>query len=290
MPVSDRTPPHFSMLVETKDLEEWLQQPDIRILDASWHMKMAKRAAHDEYLSVHIPGAVRFDVDTIADPLSHLPHTAPTPELFAQSVTSLGIGDRTHVVIYDADGVSTAACRAWWMFRLFGHDRVSVLNGGLPKWRSEGRPVAWGEVEAERNGIFTPSFHPNRICNAEQIIANLDSQAVQVVDVRSAARFYGKVPEPWPVDKIGHIPGSLNLPFIDLIDAETGCFRPVEHLKQSFDAAGLTREHPVIVSCGSGITACVTAFSLELTGSPPAIVYDGSWVDWGTRKDTPVEK
>ena len=288
--VSDEPLPPLSMLIETEDLEKWQRHPDIRILDASWHMKAAGRSSYDEYLSVHIPGAMRFDVDIIADPASHLPHMAPAPDLFAQNVATLGIGDETHVVVYDADGVSNAACRVWWMFRLFGHDRVSVLNGGLPKWRAEKRPIESGEVELWQNGAFTPSFHPARIRNVEQMIANLDSRTDQLVDARSPARFHGHAPEPWPADKVGHIPGSLNLPSTDLIDPETKCFLPLEQLRHAFDAVGLDRSRPIVVSCGSGITACVVAFALELIGTADIAVYDGSWAEWGTHKDTPVEK
>ena len=285
----DNPLPDLPFLIETDQLVECLHHPKIRVIDASWHMKITKRNANKEYLGGHIPGAIRFDIDNIADKTSTLPHMVPSAETFARKVSLLGLGNDCHIIVYDMEGVTSAACRAWWMFRLFGHDRVSVLNGGLHKWKAEGRPLDT-QIVRPQPASFVSTFRPELLRTVEQMMENIESKIDQVIDSRTALRFQGKVPEPWPTDKKGHVPGSVNLLFADLIDPESRCFLPDEQISAKFESIGFNPQRPVAVYCGSGVTACVTAFALTRIGYPNAAVYDGSWAEWGSHRDTPIEK
>jgi thiosulfate/3-mercaptopyruvate sulfurtransferase len=267
-------------LVSPAELAQLLPRDDVRVLDGSFKMPGVTPTAAEDYRARHIPGALFFDIDAIADRSSALPHMLPSVRDFESAVALLGISNTTRVIVYDAPG-PIAAPRVWWTFRAFGHDRVSVLNGGLKRWIAEGRPVT-SAVETPPAGRFTASFR------LEQMRANVSTRAEQVIDARSQGRFEGSEPESWPGRRSGHIPGSLNLPSDQLLDA-TGAYLPADELKRRFGAAGIDFARPVAASCGSGVTAAALAFGLHLLGHERLSVYDGSWAEWGLPGDTPVE-
>ena len=273
-------------LVTTDWLAAHLGDPDLRIVDGSWHMPQLERNARAEFVAAHIPGAVFFDVDAIADHSTSLPHMLPRAEEFAAAVGALGIGAGDRVVVYDSRGVVSAA-RVWWTFRAFGHENVAALDGGLPKWRAEGRPVQRGEA-APTPRRFTATLRPELVRHVQAMRENLGSRSEQVVDARSRGRFRGTEPEPRAGLRGGHIPGSLNLPYDELYRPD-GTLVPVDELRRRFEGAGIDPGKPVVASCGSGITASVLALGLQLIGSRHVAVYDGSWTEWGGRDDTPVE-
>ena len=273
-------------LVSTAWLAAELGAPDLRILDGTWHMPTLKRDARAEFREAHIPGAAFFDIDRIADQSVPLPHMLPAPEAFAAAVGALGVGDGDRVVVYDLRGVVSAA-RVWWTFRAFGHDRVAVLDGGLRKWQAEGRPVEHGEAKPSPRR-FTARQRPALVRGVEAMRANVASRGEQVLDARSHGRFMGTEPEPRAGLRGGHIPGSLNLPYEELARPD-GTFLAPDALRAAFAKAGIEPDRPVVTSCGSGITACVLALGLHLTGHDRVAVYDGSWTEWGGRPDTPID-
>jgi thiosulfate/3-mercaptopyruvate sulfurtransferase len=250
-------------------------------------MPQTGRDARREFLDAHIPGAVFFDIDEIADAATSLPHMLPSPERFTAAVGVLGIGDGDRVVVYDARGVVSAA-RVWWTFRVFGHEGVAVLDGGLPRWRAEGRPVEHGPP-APMPRRFTARFNAALVRDLEQMRTNLERQREQVLDARSRGRFAGTEPEPRPGLRGGHIPHSLNLPYEELYQPD-GTLLPPDALREKFAKAGLDPGRPIVTSCGSGVTAAVLALGLHLLGRGDVAVYDGSWTEWGSREDTPVER
>ncbi|MCH9013360.1 MAG: 3-mercaptopyruvate sulfurtransferase [Proteobacteria bacterium] len=275
-------------LVDTGWLAEHLEAPDVRVVDASYYLPHEGLDPRAEYHAHHLPGAVFFDIDEIADTDSPLPHMLPAPEKFSSRVRKLGLGDGLRIVVYDQRGIWSAP-RVWWAFRLFGHEDVAVLDGGLPKWLSEGRPVAEGPVQAEARH-FTARMNTLMVRDKAQLLANLESRREQVLDARAAGRFTGEQPEPRPGMRGGHIPGSLSLPFANLVDPETQTMLAPEALEARFLAVGLDLSRPVVTTCGSGITAGVLAFGLHLLGHRRTAVYDGSWAEWGLPDgDTPVE-
>jgi thiosulfate/3-mercaptopyruvate sulfurtransferase len=274
-------------LVSTDWLAAHMGAPDLRVVDGSWHMPQAKRDPRREFLDSHIPGAVLFDIDAIADHTTALPHMLPSEGEFARAVGALGIGEGDRVVVYDTRGVVSAA-RVWWTFRAFGHETVAVLDGGFPKWRAEGRPVASGAVQPAPRP-FVAKLRPERVRTLEQVRANLSTHDEQVLDARSRGRFTGADPEPRPGLRGGHIPGSLNLPSDELYRPDATLL-PSPRLRQAFEDAGLDLGKAVVTSCGSGVTASVLALALHLVGQDRVAVYDGSWSEWGGRADTPVEK
>lgn len=278
---------HPESLVSTEWLAERLTAPDLRVVDGTYYLPVQGRDAHAEYNSCHIPGAVFFDLDAIADTTSPLPHMLPSPEKFSSRVRKLGLGDGNRIVVYDQHGLMSAA-RVWWTFRVFGHRDVAVLDGGLPKWLREGRPIEdLPPMPRERH--LTARFNNLMVRDKEQVRANIQTRREQLIDARSAARFKGEEAEPWPGRRSGHVPGSLNLPYTDLLDPKTKTLLPADAIKAKFLAAGLDLTRPAVCSCGSGVTAAVLAFALHLIGHEDVALYDGSWAEWGLPGDTPVE-
>jgi thiosulfate/3-mercaptopyruvate sulfurtransferase len=274
-------------LVSTEWLAANLGAPDLRVVDASYYLPNEGLDPRREYEVQHIPGAVFFDIDDIKDPASDLPHMLPPPHIFSSKVRKLGLGDGLRLVIYDQRGIWSAP-RAWWTFRFFGHKEVAVLDGGLPKWLDEGRPVDEGGVRAEERH-FTPRMNAFLLRDRDQILANIASAAEQVLDARARGRFEGRDPEPREGMRSGHIPGSRNLPFVELVDQKTQTLRDTAELKRLFTEAGIDLKSPVVTSCGSGVTAAVLSLALHRLGHRDNALYDGSWSEWGRPGDTPVE-
>ncbi len=275
-------------LVSTDWLEQHLDAPDVHVVDATFYLPNDERNAAEEYSFRHIPGAVFFDIDDVCDSSVDLPHMLPSPEKFSSKVRKLGLGDGNRIVVYDSSGGFMAACRVWWMFRVFGHKDIAVLDGGLPKWMKEKRPVDDEEVIPQPRH-FTASMNNMLVKNLSQMMENIEAKKFQVVDARSPGRFDGIDHEPRPTEKRGHIPGSINLPFTALLNAkENFTFKSASEIKAAFDDAGIDLARPIAASCGSGVTASVTAFALNLLGHDEIPVYDGSWAEWGDHPDTPV--
>lgn len=270
--------------ITTQWLAEHLGSPDLAVIDASWHLPTSGRSASAEFLAGHIPGAVFFDIDGISDTSSSLPHMLPDPAAFSKAMSDLGFGDAMRFVVYDSIGLFSAA-RVWWTLRAFGAQDVKILEGGLPRWIAEGRPLESGEA-ARKPERFTARHDPNAVASLSDVRAALANGAAQVVDARSAERFRGEAPEPRPGLKSGHMPGSLNLPYGDVI--EDGRLKEELALRQVFAAHGVDLQRPVITSCGSGVSAAVLALAIDEVGGPVARVYDGSWAEWGAREDCPV--
>lgn len=272
-------------LVSTDWLALRLGAPDVKVADATWFLPTMRRDARKEYGEAHIPGAVYFDIDDIADKENPLPHMLPDAAKFSSRVRKLGLGDGVRIVLYDNNRYSASA-RAWWMFRVFGHDDVAVLDGGLAKWQAERRPVD-DAVVTPREAHFTARQNHLLVRDLEQMHANLVSRRELVIDARSAGRFAGTEPEPREGLRRGHIPGSVSLPFLDLIQPD-GTLAPADALRRRFAEAGIDRR-PIATTCGSGVTACTLALALYEIGMPEVAVYDGSWTEWGGRTDTPAE-
>jgi thiosulfate/3-mercaptopyruvate sulfurtransferase len=273
-------------LVSTYWLAARLDDPKVKVIDASYKMPGVLPLPSDDYLAGHIPGAVFFDVNAIADRNDPRPHMYPDAEQFARDVSALGISSDDTVVVYDSGGW-VAAPRAWWMLLSFGHRDVKVLDGGLKKWRREGRPVQSGKV-APKPGKFQAKLDPRRVRSKQQLLGNLETQAEQLVDARPRARFEGTVAEPWPGRRPGHIPGSRSMPYSELFDAETGAMKSLDELRKAFTGAGLDLEKPIVTTCGSGVSALVLTLALYRLGVRGTALYDGSWAEWGLPDGPPV--
>ncbi len=279
--------PDTTALVSTDWLAEHLDAPDVRVVDATLYLPNEAGDARADYEAEHIPGAVFFDIDEIADETSPLPHMLPSPEKFAARVRRLGLGDGNRIVVYDRHGLRSAA-RVWWTFRVMGHRDVAVLDGGLPKWKAEGRPLDDRPVQpVERH--FTARFDRTGLRDKGQLLRNLESGREQVLDARARERFEGSAGEIWPGRRPGRIPQSLNLPFTRLFDPQDGTLLPEPQLRERFAEAGVDLGKPVVTTCGSGVTACILALGLARIGHRDVAVYDGSWAEWGLPEaETPV--
>lgn len=273
-------------LVSTAWLADHLDAPDVRIADASWYLPQAGRDAHVEFRSAHIPGAVFFDIEDLSDDKTDLPHMLPSPVKFGSRMRKLGLGDGNLIVVYDGAGIYSSP-RAWWMLRAMGHEDVVVLDGGLPKWRREGRPVEDLEPTPSRRH-FTPRPNLALVRSFEDVQANLASKAAQVVDARSPPRFRGEEQEPRPGVQPGHIPDSANVHYAELI-APDGTLKPGAELERIFATHGIDPGKPVVTTCGSGITAAIDLLALTVVGATDASLYDGSWAEWGARPDAPKQ-
>ncbi|XP_028752459.1 thiosulfate/3-mercaptopyruvate sulfurtransferase 1, mitochondrial [Neltuma alba] len=284
-----------------------LTDPDLKVLDASWYLPDEQRNPIQEYQAAHIPGALFFDIDRIADQTTDLPHMLPSEEAFAAAVSALNIANKDRVVVYDGKGIFSAA-RVWWMFRVFGHDKVWVLDGGLPKWRASGYDI---KTSASSNAIlkssaateavekvyqgqpvgpisFQTKFQPHLVWSLEQVKRNIEEKSYQHIDARSKPRFDGVAPEPRKGIQSGHIPGSKCVPFVQLLDAQQTLL-PADEIKKRFDQEGISLDDPIMTSCGTGVTACVLVLGLHRIGKHDIAVYDGSWTEWALQSDTAKE-
>ena len=279
-------PETTSPLVSAEWLAERLDSPEIVVLDATFFLPNQGRNAEQEYQAAHIPGARFFDIDVVADRTNPLPHMLPLESSFADAVGSMGIGHHTCVVVYDRNSFMASA-RAWWMFRVFGHDLIYVLDGGLARWHALGLPTRPGK-EAATPQPFTATYHPALVRELDDMLDMLGHPDAQIVDARSPGRFSGQEREPRPGLRSGHIPGSRNLFFKRLIDENSQCLKPVADLERAFREAGIDPHSPVTATCGSGVTAAILALGLYGLGNEYAAVYDGSWSEWGQREETPI--
>jgi thiosulfate/3-mercaptopyruvate sulfurtransferase len=273
-------------LVSTDWLAARMDDPAVKIVDASFKMPGVLPLPSDDYRGAHIPGAVFFNVDAIAAHDDPRPHMYPRAEQFARDVSALGISSGDTVVAYDS-GSWVAAPRAWWMFLSFGHHNVKVLDGGLQKWLREGRPTHSGTV-MPKPGKFQAKLDQSFVRSKQQVQANLETRAEQLVDARPRARFEGTVAEPWPGRRSGHIPGSRNVPYAELFDARTGAMKPLEELRRAFASAGVDLTKPIVTTCGSGVSALVLTLALYRLGVRGTALYDGSWAEWGLPEGPPL--
>lgn len=265
-------------------LMERLGKPGLSIIDGSWYLPTQNRDARAEYQAAHIPGAVFFDQDAVVSPDSPLPHTLPSPGLFAQFASSMGVDEKDTIVVYDGPGFFSAP-RVWWMFRLMGAKDVYVLDGGFDRWKAEGRPVT-AETTKIASCFFEVDCDPSRVVSFEEMRRIVDDKTAQIADARPAGRFAGTDPEPRPGVRGGHMPGARNVPATSL--SRDGSLLPLPELRAALEAAGLDLTKPVVTSCGSGVTAAVVSLALESVGHAEHRLYDGSWSEWGGRSDTPV--
>ncbi len=268
---------------------EWLAENlgEVLVFDCTYYLPTEKRDARAEFAAGHIPSAGVFDIEAISDADTDLPHMVPTPGRFARLVGELGISNTSRVVFYDQKGLSSAA-RGWWMMGLFGHDRSAVLDGGLPKWVAEGRTLEAGLPPRAKPTIFRPDFRARRLRGIGDMLANVTTRDEIVLDARPAGRFNGTALEPRPGMRSGHIPGAASLPIAEVLTAEQTLL-PVADLRARLAARGVDGTKPVVTSCGSGVTATILTLAMARAGLPQGAVYDGSWSEWGSRSDTPVE-
>ncbi|BDA83721.1 thiosulfate sulfurtransferase [Aureimonas sp. SA4125] len=273
------------LLIKPADLAARLGEPRLKIVDASWYLPAQNRAARAEFEAGHVPGAVFFDQDAIVAPGSPLPHTIPPAEVFAEAVGALGIAETDTIVVYDGMGLFSAP-RVWWLFRTFGARRVLLLDGGFPAWTEGGLPTETGAASPAPD-TFTPRFDAGAVATLADMREHVGARDIQIADARPLDRFAAEVPEPRPGVRAGHMPGARSLP-IGLL-AENGRLKSPEALRAVFTEAGIDPGQPVVTTCGSGVTAAVISLALESVGNRSAKLYDGSWTEWGSAPDTPVE-
>lgn len=275
-------------LVSTSWLEEHLADPDLRILDCTWHHVSTNLDGRTQYRGRHLPGSVHFDIDHVADKSTKLPHMLPKPEEFATKIGLLGIGTGDKVVVYDRHCGGAAAARTWWMFRCFGYNNVAMLDGGYGKWNAEKRPTEMAPVRPEPK-TFSAQFAPTLVRNLTQMRAVVNGGAAQIVDTRGPAKFDGTQADVFPSQKLGHMPNAINLPWGDLIHPETGALLEPDALRARLLKARIDLRRPIVITCASGITSCVLALALYTLGHTDAAVYDGGWAEWGMLDDTPAQ-
>jgi thiosulfate/3-mercaptopyruvate sulfurtransferase len=273
-------------LVSTEWLAAHISDANVKVLDANFKLPGVLPLPKDDYLAAHLPGAVFFDVEAVSDHSNPLPHMFPSAEQFGRDVGNLGIGNADTVVLYDAGGW-VAAPRGWWMFLSYGHNNVRILNGGLKKWRAEGRATESGEVKP-KPATFKASYDAKRVRSMQQLIANVESRAEQVIDARPAERFEGRAAEPRAGIRSGHIPGARNVPYAGLFNAATGEMKSLDELRAAFTGAGVKLDAPIVTSCGSGVSAGVLTLALYRLGIADTALYDGSWSEWGQEKGPPI--
>jgi len=273
-------------LRSTEWLEAHLTYPDVVVVDASWYLPAQNRNPEAEYAEGHIPGAVRFDIDAVSDHDNPLPHMLPSAQAFAKAVGAMGIGDGNTVVVYDGAGLFSAP-RVWWMFRLYGVERCFILDGGLPRWKAEGREI---ETESPKRTArqFTSRFNRTAVADFADVKKALETGKAQVVDARAADRFSGKAPEIRPGLESGHMPGALNVPSSAVL--KDGALASHEDIRQAFAKSGLDLDRPVITSCGSGVSAAILWLALDALGHEPQALYDGSWTEWASTPGAPIVK
>jgi thiosulfate/3-mercaptopyruvate sulfurtransferase len=273
-------------LVTTDWLAARLEDPNVQVVDATWYMPNEAGSGAAEYAAGHIPGAVFFDIDAIADPASDLPHMLPSPEAFAEAAGRLGLRREATVVVYDGRGIFSAP-RVWWTLRAMGFANAFVLDGGLKRWRAEERALASGDGAPPAPSVLAPAFEPALVRDLPAVREHLAAASAQLVDARGAARFRGEEPEPRPGVRGGHMPGARNVHYAALVNAD-GTLRTAQELGAAFATAGVDLAGPIVTTCGSGVTAALLALALARLGREDVAVYDGSWAEWGGRRDTPV--
>lgn len=277
---------NFGPLVTTAWLEENLYSNDLVVLDAAWHMPDSGRSGYAEHQNCNIQNAQFFGIDEIADTTSDLPHMMPSEAKFAQIIGQMGINNDSKIVIYDSIGIFSAP-RVWWMFRHMGHENVAVLDGGLKKWLAEGRKTS-SDTTKPLTQKYNAKAVKSLVKSFDEILANVETKEAQIIDARGAPRFMGEAPEPRAGLKSGHIKGSLNLPFANLINPD-GTMIGDEAIKAEFAKIGVDLDLPIITTCGSGVTACILALALAKLGKIDVPIYDGSWSEWGAIDDAPIE-
>jgi thiosulfate/3-mercaptopyruvate sulfurtransferase len=280
-----------SATAEALASSEWvaahLSDENLRILDCTWHHVSTKLDGRTQYRGRHLPGAVHFDIDSVSDPANPLPHMLPSAADFGKKVGLLGVNDGDRVIVYDRLFGGSAAARAWWMFRVFGYENVSLLDGGFTKWTKEKQPTEMSPVRPEAK-TFTGTYSPTLVRSLAEMKANLESGAEQVVDARGPAKYDGTQEDVFPFKKLGHMPNAINVPWADLMNGDAGTFEPADVLKSRFEAAGVDLSKPIVTTCASGILSPMVALALYLVGHKTAAVYDGGWAEWSIADDLPV--